>query len=131
MNFALASMDALIYPFFWTWKVSYNLIRHLGGAPGSIFSIPSFQSTIGVSVFTLAPKQLARAPVLAVFFYATRLAPRLPPIFISLLFQVIWIGCSLCVTVLLVPRGQVRCRVTARVTAFHASPCEYSDCPFP
>ena len=31
-NFALASMDALIYPFFWTWKVSYILAYHLGGA---------------------------------------------------------------------------------------------------
>lgn len=28
-NFALASMDALIYPFFWTWKVSCVLRLHI------------------------------------------------------------------------------------------------------
>ena len=89
-NFALASMDALVYPFFWTWKVSRILIRHLGGALWPIVSIPSFRLTTGVSTSTFAPKQLARAPVLPIFFYATRLAPKLTPIFISLPSHVIW-----------------------------------------
>jgi len=77
MNFGLASMDALIYPFFWTWKVSCILIRHLDGALGSIVSIPSFRLVIGVSVFTFAPKQLARAPVLAVFFLRHTTGPEI------------------------------------------------------
>jgi hypothetical protein len=42
MNFALASMDALIYPFFWTWKVGCVLKRFLGGEAWS-------------AVFILAP----------------------------------------------------------------------------
>ena len=68
MNFALASMDALIYPFFWTWKVSHILRCHLGGALGSIVSLSLFRLAIGISAFTFPPKQLARAPVLTIFF---------------------------------------------------------------
>ena len=39
MNFALASMDALMYPFFWTWKVSRVLGHYPGGALEAIVSI--------------------------------------------------------------------------------------------
>lgn len=128
MNFALASMDALIYPFFWTWKVSCILIRHLDGALGSIVSILSFWLAIGVSVFTFAQKQLTRAPVLAIFFLRHTTGPEINsylyfspfPCYLDSLFSI--------VTGLLVPRGQVRCRVPAQVTAFHASPYKFSDC---
>jgi hypothetical protein len=41
-NFALASMDALIYPFFWTWKVSRMLGRPDEGALGFIISLSCF-----------------------------------------------------------------------------------------
>ena len=43
-NFALASMDALMYPFFWTWKVSRVLRFHLWSPFGSIVSLSLFRS---------------------------------------------------------------------------------------
>ena len=125
MNFALASMDALVYPFFWTWKVSSVLICYLGGALGATVPLSWFWSTIGLA-FTFA-----RAPVSVVFCLCYTTGPEnnshlyfSPSLRLhDLLFFIAMI--------LLVPRRRMRCRVPAQVTAFHASPCKYLGFIFP
>jgi len=87
-NFALASMDSLMNPFFWTWKVSFVLKLYLGGVLGAIASIPWSRLTIGVSAFTSIPKQLSRAPVLAVFYFATQPVPKIVSTFFPLFLDV-------------------------------------------
>ena len=78
MNFALASMDALVYPFFWTWKVSSVLICYLGGALGATVHLSWFWSTFGLA-FTFA-----RAPVSVVFCLLHDWPRKIIPISISL-----------------------------------------------
>ena len=130
MNFALASMDALIYPFFWTWKVSRILIRHLGGALGPIVSTPSFLLAIGVSPFMFAPKQLGTSTGVSRIFLRHTTGPEINSYLYFSPFLCYLDSLFFIVVVLLVPRGQARCRVSAQVTGFHASPCKYSDCFF-
>jgi hypothetical protein len=74
-NYALASMDALVYPFFWTWKVSCVSSYCLGGTRGSIVSC-FIWLTIGVTVLKLVP-----APVPAYLFCAVSLISKITPIF--------------------------------------------------
>lgn len=84
MNFALASMDALVNPFFWTWKVSHVLRchRYLWGALGSIASLSSFWLTF---LRSRSPKRVSRAQC------QLRLSLPRPPK-ISLL-RIFWIRC--------------------------------------
>ena len=84
-------MDALVYPFFWTWKVSRILGCPSEGTLGSIMSLSFFLLTIGISTSTFASKQLARAPAFTIFFLCHTTSPKLTPIFISLPFHVTWI----------------------------------------
>ena len=102
-NYALASMDALIYPFFWTWKVSCVLGYRLRGVHQHPLSFILIWLTIGVSASTLAP-----APVLACFFHAISLTPKITPIFFfSPLCHLV--SSSVIVAVLLAPRSRVGC----------------------
>jgi len=81
-NFALASMDSLINPFFWTWKVSLVLKLYLGDLLGAIISLSWLRLTIGVSAFMSPPKQLPRAPVIAIFYlFHTTNPKRIPALF--------------------------------------------------
>jgi hypothetical protein len=75
-NYALASMDALIYPFFWTWKVSCVLRYRLREVHQGPLSAILIWLTTGVSALTLAP-----APVLACFLHAILLTSKITPIF--------------------------------------------------
>ena len=120
-NYALASMDALIYPFFWTWKVSCVLGYGLRGVHQHPLSFILIWLTIGVSASTLAP-----APVLACFFHAISLTRKSLLSFFSLPF-VTWFHRPLSSRFywpLVVEWGA---QVLARVTAFHASPCACPD----
>ena len=126
-NFALASMDALMNPFFWTWKVSAILKLYLGGVSGATVTLSRSWLTTGVSAFAFV---LPRAPALAVFYLSHATRPknnpyRFPPPSQCHLHSLFFI-----VTVQLVPRCRGRCWVHALVTAFHASPCKCLDCCF-
>jgi hypothetical protein len=79
MNFALASMDALMYPFFWTWKVSHVLIYHLGGAIGATVSLSWSRLAIRASALAFVPSQLARAAALSVFLMPHATGPKNNP----------------------------------------------------
>ena len=127
-NFALASMDALMNPFFWTWKVSLVLKLYLGGVLGAVASLSLSRLTIGISAFV--PKQRPRAPVLAVFYLSHTTRPKNNPNRFPFpsqchLYSLFFIGMAS-----LVPRCRARCWVHAQVTAFHASPCRCLDCCF-
>lgn len=124
MNFALASMDALIYPFFWTWKVSPILSHSLGGTLGPAVSFSWSPLTTVVSAFTSVPKESARAPVLTVSLPCHTIGPEND--------SYVYFSPSLChldpssiVTGSSDPCGRMGYWDPAHVTAFHASPCKY------
>jgi len=127
-NFALASMDSLMSPFFWTWKVSIVLKLYLGGVLGAIVTLSWYRLTIGVSAFTFALKQLSRAPVLIVFYLSHPTRPTNNPYHFPSPSQCCLHSLFFILAVSLVPRCRVRYRVHAQVTAFHASPGKYLDC---
>ena len=78
-NFALASMDSLMNPFFWTWKVSLVLKLYFGGELGAIITLSWSRFAIGSSAFTFALKQLPRAPVLAISHLSHTTRPKKKP----------------------------------------------------
>jgi len=120
-NFALASMDALMYPFFWTWKVSHVLRYYLGGTPESIVSLSWFRFT---STFTSTPK---RAPVSSVFSLCHMLRPENSSYLYSTPSSCHLNLFFFIATALFAPHVRVRCRVHTQMTAFHASPCNFPD----
>lgn len=102
-NFNLASMDSLIYPFFWTWKVSCVFIYYLVGALGSTFSVlisVDYRRHLGIE----AP---GASTSVAYFYYTTPLVPRTMPTSF-LFFRRHLVSLFIVATVLLVPRGQAK-----------------------